>query len=192
MRLYLAAASFALLCASLPSAAELPIHKTELAVFDDIITRAEMARGLEREIPFSFDVHEENNARVYVGAFEFPRMRPREHYVFSAVVARAGALLDVREHEQRRAEFERQPNVSEDTLREEFPAIGKRAQRNIFGFGPGGAGYGLTFTTSDGTFDVRIAVSNLLPSSVETPHFRVFETAQRISHLYDARISRSR
>jgi hypothetical protein len=190
MRLCLAAASFALLSASPLSAAELPIHETELAVFDDIITRAEMARGLEREIPFSFDVHEENEARLYVGVFEFPRMRPREHYVFSAVVARAGVLLDVREYERRRAEFERQPNVSEDALRAEFPAIGKRAQRNIFGFGPGGAGYGLTFTTSDGTFDVRIAVSNLLPSSVKTPNFRVFETARRISYLYDVRINR--
>jgi len=190
MRLYLAAASFALFCASAPSAAELPIHKTGLAVFDDIITRAEMARGLEKEIPFSFDVYEENEARIYASAFEFPRTRPREHYVFSVIVARAGMLLDVREHEQRRAEFERQPNASEDALRAEFPAIGKRAQRNIFGFGPGGAGYGLTFTTSDGTFDVRIAVSNLLPSSVEAPHFRVFETAQRISYLYDERISR--
>jgi len=190
MRLYLAATSFALLCASPPSAAELPIQKTGLAVFDDIITRAEMARGLEREVPFSFDVHEENQTRVYAAAYEFPRTHPREHYVFLAVVAPAGVLLDVREHEQRRAEFERQPNVGEDVLRTEFPAIGKRAQRNIFGFGPGGGGYGLTFTTSDGIFDVRIAVSNLLPAGVESPNFRVFETAQRISYLYDVRISR--
>jgi hypothetical protein len=187
MRLYLALAGFVLVCTSPPSAAELPIHKAGLTLFDDIITRMEMARGFEREIPFSFNVHEESNARVYVGVYEFPRTRPAQHYVFSAVVAPAGVLLDVREYERRRAEFERQPNLSEDALRAEFPAIGKRAQRDVLTFGPGGAAYGLTFATSDGTFDVRIVVSNLLPATVEPPNFRVYETAHRISYLYDTR-----
>jgi len=190
VRLCLAVAGFVLLFASSPPAAELPVSKAGLAVFDDIITRTEMARGFKRAIPFSFNVHEETNTRLYVGVYEFRRMSPKEHYVFSAVVALAGVLLDVREYERRRAEFERQPDLNEDALRAEFPAIGKRAMRNIFGFGPGGAGYGLTFTTSDERFDVRIAVSNLLPANVEPPDFRVYETAQRVSYLYDARINR--
>jgi hypothetical protein len=190
MRLHLAVATFAMVYALPASAAELPIHKAGLAVFDDIITRTEMARGFEKEIPFSFTVHEEDSVRVYGGDYEFPRTRPEQHYVFSAVVASAGELLDVREYERRRAELERQPNVSEDSLRAEFPPIGKRAQRNVFSFGPGGASYGLTFTTTGGTFDVRIVVSNLLPANVEPPNFRVYETARRISDLYDARVSR--
>jgi hypothetical protein len=48
VRLYLAVAGFVLVCASPPSAAELPIHKAGLTLFDDIITRMEMARGFER------------------------------------------------------------------------------------------------------------------------------------------------
>src|SRR5262245_3688227 len=190
MRLHLAVATFALVCSLPASAAELPIHKAGLAVFDDIITRTEMARGFERGIPFSFTVHEENGVRVYGGVYEFRHTRPEQHYVLSAVVASAGVLVDVREYERRRAELERQPNLSEDSLRTEFPPIGKRAQRNVFSFGPGGASYGLTFTTSDGTFDLRIVVSNLLPENVDPPNFRVYETAHRISYLYDARVSR--
>jgi len=166
-----------------------PAAGSDLKVFDDVITRNVMAAGLKTWIPFSFNVREHDNVRVYEGIYEFPRTGPAERYVFYAVVAPSGTLLDIREYERRRAELAEKPERSKDESPSEFefPPIGKRAQRNVLSFGPGGAVFGLTFTTSDGKFDVRVAVSNLLPANVETPNFDIYETAQRISYFYDTK-----
>ena len=89
------------------------------------------------------------------------------------MVTAGGRLLDVDAYQRRRTRFERKPGRTAESLAGEFPSIGRRAQRELLGFGPGGAGFGLTFTTTDGRFDVRVRVSNLLPASAEVPDFDV-------------------
>jgi hypothetical protein len=95
--------------------------------------------------------------------------------------------LDPKEYERRRAQDEAKQDYRdrEKYFLNEYPPIGKRAQREFLGFGPGGGAFGLTFTTSDGKFDIRIIISNLLPNEVEMPDFDIIETAKRISQLYD-------
>lgn len=158
----------------------------ELKKFDKLITRELVAAGFKQTIQFSFKVSESEKTRVYESAYQFKQRSPEEHYTCSISVAPAGVLLDPHEYERRRADAgQRAANRRGEYLSEEFPSIGKRALRQVFGAGPGGAAYGLTFTTSDGKFDIRIMVSNLLPEGVKDPDFDILKTAQNISRLYE-------
>jgi hypothetical protein len=159
---------------------------TELRTFDDLITRKLVAAGFKRPIRFSFKVFEEDKTRTYVSDYQFPRKKPTQHFTCSISVAPAGTFLDPQEYERRRAEVKRDySDRGEEYLLHQFPPIGKRAQQDFSTFGPGGGAFGLTFTTSDGKFDVRITISNVLPSEVETPDFDIIGTAKTISQLYD-------
>jgi hypothetical protein len=162
---------------------------TDLTFFDGIITKEVVAAGYRPSVPLTFTVHADDSTRVYVGEYEFPRTDPADHYTASITVAKAGALLDP---ETYAADYEDTKRNSADRSAEyllsQFPRIGKRAHWDLSGAGPGGAYFGLTFTTSDGRYDVRIVVSNLLPASVKhDPEFDIEATARRISELYDSR-----
>jgi hypothetical protein len=98
-----------------------------------------------------------------------------------------GRLLDVDAHQRRRARFERESGRTAESVAGEFPPIGRRAQREYLVLGPSGAAFGLTFTTTDGRFDVRVMLGNLLPTGADVPDFDIDETARRISLLYDER-----
>jgi hypothetical protein len=158
----------------------------DLRIFDDLITRKLVASGFKRPIKFSFKVFEEDKTRSYISDYQFPRKKPTQHYTCSISVAPAGTFIAPQEYERRRAEVKREySDRGEEYLLHRFPPIGKRAQQDFSTFGPGGAIFGLTFTTSDGKFDVRISISNVLPDDVETPVFDIDGTAKRISQLYD-------
>ena len=170
-------------CAALPAHGQaLP----ELKGFDDLITRELVTAGFKRPIRFSFKTFEHEKARVYESAYQLRQRRPAEHYICLIGVAPSGALLDPQEYDRRLSEVEQQAASRHgEYLSEELPSIGKRAMRQFFGFGPGGAAYGLTFTTSDGKFDIRITISNLLPKGVKDPGFDLLKTARQISLRYD-------
>jgi hypothetical protein len=153
-----------------------------LAAFDEIVTQGLIAGGFQAPTPFAFSVREQDGARIYVAEHQFARTSSRHHYVCAIAVAPSGKLLDGAEHERRR----KQPRSVAETARD-FPHIGKRAQLELLGFGPDGAAFGLTFTTSDGKFDVKVTVSNLLPEGVDVPHFDIEGTARRIALHYDHR-----
>jgi hypothetical protein len=158
----------------------------DLKIFDSLITRKLVASGFKKPIKFSFKITEEDNVRGYVSAYQFPHRNKYEHYICSINVATAGTFIDTQEYERRRAEYKREhPDRGEEDLLREFPPIGKRAQQDFSAWGPGGSVYGMSFTTSDGKFDVRITISNLLPNGVKTPDFDIGEMAKRISQLYD-------
>jgi hypothetical protein len=132
-----------------------------------------MAAGPSRPHPFSFEVLEEDTARVYTARVIFVPTSPRQHYQCSVIVMSGGRLLDVDAHQE--------------SVAGEFPPIGRRAQREYLVLGPSGAAFGLTFTTTDGRFDVRVMLGNLLPTGADVPDFDIDETARRISLLYDER-----
>jgi len=159
----------------------------DLNSFDSIITAELIAAGYREKVPLTFGVVDQDSTRVYWSNFEFQRLDPAEHYTCAVTVARAGQLLDPREHEERYRRFQRDyADRGPEYLLHEFPKIGKRAQRELIALGPGGAAFGLAFTTSDGRYDVRIVVSNLLPNSIEDdPDCDIDVTATRISDLYD-------
>jgi len=158
----------------------------DLTAFDKIVTRELVASAFQRKVPVSFQVLADDSTRIYHGEYQFRHVDPADHYNCFIIVAAAGALLDSRTYEQRYSETERNyADRGKEYLLSQFPPIGKRAQRSLFGFGPGGAAFGLTFTTSDGKFDVRIMVSSLLPTTIEDPRFDVDSAARRISELYD-------
>jgi hypothetical protein len=171
------------LSAALPAHGQAP---PELKGFDNLITRELVTAGFKRPIRFSFKTFEHEKTRIYESAYQLKQKRSGDHYICLIGVAPSGVLLDPEEYDRRRAEVEQEAaSRSGEYLSEELPSIGKRAMRQFFGFGPGGAAYGLTFTTSDGKFDVRITISNLLSNGVKDPGFDVLKTARQISLRYD-------
>ncbi|MGH8621499.1 MAG: hypothetical protein ACRET3_05105 [Burkholderiales bacterium] len=158
----------------------------DLTAFDTIITPELITAGYRQKVPLAFGVVDNDSTRVYWSQYQFTRADPAEHYTCAITVAKAGQLLDRREHEERYRRFQRDyADRGPDYLVHEFPHIGRRAQREFIAFGPGGAAFGLAFTTSDGRYDLRIVVSNLLPNGVDDPDCDVDATAKRISDLYD-------
>jgi len=158
----------------------------DLKSFDRIITRNCLAAGYRDSVPLSFGVAEQDSTRVYWSEYEFRRTDVGDHYTSSITVAKGGTLLDPQAHEERYQKTKRDSaDRGEQYLLSQFPDIGKRAHWDVLVAGPGGAAFGLTFTTSDGRYDVRIIVSNLLPAGVDEPDFDIDGTARRISALYD-------
>ena len=158
----------------------------DLESFDRIITKDLVAAGFREKVPVSFMVTDQDSLRVYVTDYPFPRTDPAQRYTCFITVSKAGVLIDLRAYEQRYSKAQRDyADSGQEYLRSRFPQIGKRAQSEFFGVGPGGAAFGLTFTTSDERYDVRIILSNLLPVAVDDPGFDVDSTARRIAAAYD-------
>jgi hypothetical protein len=144
-----------------------------------------VAKAFEPTIPLSTRFDGEDEVQSFVAEYPFERRRPAQHFMLGISVARAGRFLDPVRYEARRAAFQ----GAEAAREAEFPAIGLRAQSEFFGFGPGGASYGLTFTTRDGRYDVRIVVSSLLPEEVVEPRLDLEGLARGIESRYDSRFS---
>ena len=121
-----------------------------------------MTAGFSRPHPFSFEVLEEDGARIYAAEVAFARTSPRQHYLCSVMVTAGGRLLDVDAYQRRRTRFERERGRTAESLAGQFPSIGRRAQREFLGFGPGGAGFGLTFTTTGRTKAKRLREVGLI------------------------------
>jgi hypothetical protein len=160
----------------------------DLTLFDGIITKEVVAAGYRPSVPLEFTVHADDSMRAYQSDYVFPRTRSAQRYTVFITVAKGGRFLDSATYVTRYADTRRdEPDCGEECLLGRFPRIGKRAMQQVFGLGPDGADWGLTFTTSDGRYDVRIILSSLVPEGVRTPDFDMYATAQRISDLYDRR-----
>lgn len=155
-----------------------------VGLFNALITKADIVRefGLEKAVDFTITT-ENDGVRHFVAEYLFDRRSPAEHYVLDIAVAPMGYFLDPILYERRKDTTEAWCDTSFEA---DYPSIGRRAQREFFGVGPGGAAYGLTFTTSDGRFDIRITVSSLMPEEIEGPHFDLDGFARRLSNRYDA------
>lgn len=162
-----------------------------LKAFDRIVDKNLLAAGFENDALLSFKIIKQANARIYEGSYQFSRKKSAEHYLLSISVAKAGQFLDVPSYQMRLATAKQQvPERGEEYLAHEFPDIGMRAQRNFFGAGPGGAAHGLTFTTADGKFDVRIMVSSLLPEGIKDPNVGIDAMARKIAERYDGQLKK--
>jgi len=63
--------------------------------------------------------------------------------------------------------------------------IGQKARQEFISFSPEGATYGITFTTTDGKWDVRIIRSQHLGKKDVDPEFNAEKLARAISARYD-------
>ena len=78
----------------------------------------------------------------------------------------------------------RRTHADRETFHAAFPPMGARALREFFGVGPGGSAYGLTFTTKDKLYDVRIVMQMLLSNNAPDPACDVDVLARRIETKY--------
>jgi hypothetical protein len=156
-----------------------------LGLFDVLITKADIIREFESKKVMDFNVSTgSDGVRHFIAQYPFKRRTPAEHYAIDIAVAPMGHFLNPILYKQRR-------NVAmqgDSAQKADYPAIGYRAQREFFGVGPGGAAYGLTFTTSDERFDIRITISSLMPEGVEGPQFDVDRFAQHLSDRYNSEV----
>jgi hypothetical protein len=103
-------------------------------------------------------------------------------------VAPAGRLLSAKEIERVRKEVSehdaQQPDPKLRFGESLFPSIGKRALAG-FAIGPGGGGYSIVFTTSDGRWDIDVSAGNKMKEGMEQPGLDVDRLAQETCDLYD-------
>jgi hypothetical protein len=179
-------------CATQPDADNEPVPKavstneqTSAAVFDTLVTREFIAEHWRPKPALNFDVPSVLTPPIikrYAAELQFERVDVAHHYVVDIVVVPAGHFLNADAYRQRKdADIQRDPAASAD-----YPDIGLRARREFFGAGPGGSVYGLTFTTTDSGFDVRISVSNLLPEGFTATQFDIDGFARQLSTRYAA------
>lgn len=165
---------------------------SDLGIFDRLISKEliEAHFAEQTPFPFSFTVTRKRDARYYGVEYQFPRSDPVQHYVCSIQVASGETLLDPEQYRQHysRIKNDYYAERGEKYMLYQFPDIGKRAQQDHWVFGPGGASFGLTFTTSDGKYDVRIIISNLFSEEVDDPGFDVEGAAREISRRYDKEV----
>jgi hypothetical protein len=167
-----------------PSTANTP--SAPAGVFDSLITRELIAAFWTPAPAFKFEsttpTAPGQAIKHFTAELEFERQHEQQHYLVDVAIGEAGHYLQATTFQQRKdSDIQRDAAAIAD-----YPTIGARAKREFLGAGPGGAAYGLTFTTTDERFDVRITVSNLLPDAITVPTFDIDGFAQRLSHSYDA------
>lgn len=161
---------------------------SQTALIEQMVDKQEVAALLDPRVHLNSEFTKENGVQVFVAEYPFKRHDPAQHDFISVQVAPAGHFLNPVEYEARRASFKAQ-GVE---LPGDFPDIGMRAQSDVFGVGPGGASYGITFTTRDGLYDVRVMKSNLLPGDVSVPQISLEALARRIEARYNSKDKRPR
>ena len=171
--------SLALCCAACVSHAQHPAcsRAPELA---QLLTPEAIDALDHSALPIDTERAVEAGTQSLVLRYRLPARDPREHCVLTLKLAAAGALLDERAYSERSAAA-----TPEERARD-FPDIGRRAQLQLYGFGPAGAAYGLTFTTADGRRDVQLQLSQLLPDGVDAPELDLTQLAREIARRYDA------
>lgn len=171
---------FCAVASAIVACVRMPVRDASL--FDELVTRATLARELGEGHAFDFAVDRAGpDRRRFEAALRFDRRDHLEHYTLEIVAARAGQIIDADEHRRRRQAFA----TDGGSVEADFPSIGMRAQREFLGAGPGGAAQAIAFTTSDGAFDLRITLGMLLPVGVTAPDLDLEAFARRLSDAYD-------
>lgn len=159
-------------------------------VFDGLITKEFIAANTTSAVPFVFSLLEKGDRKVYIADYQVSHRDTRNYYFCTITVAGAGKLLDPKVYREAYArERKEKADRGEKYFAVTFPVIGKRAWRRIDGFGPGGGGYSLTFTTADNRYDVSVSLSMRLSDEHDEPEVDIHQLAKRIADLYDETIA---
>jgi hypothetical protein len=163
---------------------------SKLEIFDRIIT-PKIAIGKDAsKYPFALSTGAAQGTRDYIFELQFKKTDPYHHYICSISVASAGTFINPQQYQK---EYNRllndhkraYPDRWHQRLLLDFPDIGARAQWGHISAGPGGASFQLMFTTSDGRYDIKALISNLLPENVESPDLELEQIAKAISDHYN-------
>lgn len=163
-------------------------HRSSALLIERLIDTQTVMEVFPQKVHMDWRFARTDEVQSFIAEYVFERHQPNEHYSLEVSIAPAGRFLDPVRYEARRA-------VVQETgggIQSEFPAIGLRAQWELFGVGPGGSSYGLTFTTQDSQYDVRIVVSELLPETVAEPDINLEVFAQRLEARYVAGFVKSK
>ena len=153
------------------------------AVFDDIATQEMLLTACTASGPRSFAALKPEGQRLYVLSYGPAKENPDSGCTVR--VASGGALLD-RRHFAEHYEAERKAKADRGASYFDFyfPKIGRRALVEPGGFGPGGGGYSIIFTTSDGCCDVKVEQGGLL-SDDDNALVDLHKLARSLSDAYD-------
>lgn len=154
-----------------------------LPLWDEIVTEAYFAAAMRAGTAIDYTIETAEGTRSYVASVRLASSEAAGDrvYVATVSVAPAGGFLDPKEVERERAAS------PPDTLERDFPAIGLRARSEPVFFGPGGATYGVAFTTGDGRYDVKVALATGLAGDRPDPGFDPHAAALRLEALYRQR-----
>lgn len=159
-------------------------------LFDAIISKEIlMGKNVQGNL-FSLEAYQEGDIKRYVFEFKFKKTRPIQHYICALSVAKAGVFIDSEHYHDAYRRHEKDyiktnPGQWKRLLHHKYPEIGRRAQYGPVSAGPGGAAYDLSITTTDGQYDIKITISNLMPDTVEGPNLDIEQIAKTISDRYN-------
>jgi len=155
-----------------------------LSIWDEIVTEAYFADAMRAGTAIDYTVETAEGARSYVASVRLSSSAGAVNnaiYVAAVSIAPAGGFLDPEEVERARAAS------PPDALARDFPAIGLRARSEPLFVGPGGAIYGVAYTTGDGRYDVKVTLATRLTGDLPDPGFDPHAAAQRLETLYRGR-----
>lgn len=159
-------------------------------LFDAIISKEILTGKDVQRNRFSLETDQEGDVRRYVFEFKFKKSRPIQHYICALSVAKAGVFIDSKRYHDEYRHYKKEymktnPGQWKRLLQHKFPGIGRRAQYGPITAGPGGAAYDLSITTTDGMYDIKITISNLMPNAIEGPNLDMEQIAKTISDRYN-------
>ena len=114
---------------------------------------------------------------------QLPDAKKEDYYVCAITIDKGGSRLSAREYERNRARDAKK--YGEEGLELWYPKIGRRAELFVTGFAPRGGGYTLVFTTTDGRYDVGVAVGDSMSGRLKGPAFDEHLAARKIAQAYD-------
>lgn len=166
----------------------------DFKIFDTIVTRDFFVSVAKNDVPLKFVIADYDGIqKIYSMELEFEKSNLYQHYSCSIGVAKAGTYIKDKEYEESYARHKEtlskeHPGKWEAFLKIDFPDIGKRAVWDRGTFGPGGSMFAVMFTSSDGRFDIKASISNLVPDGVDDPEFDITEMLKKISDIYDGKV----
>lgn len=163
---------------------------SKLDLFDNIITKELSIGDQIGEYRFSSSTKSDIDTKHYIFDYQFKKVDPYHHYTCTVSAAEAGKFINPqqyqKEYDQLKKEYmESNPDRWKQQLLVEYPDIGLRSLWGHTFAGPGGASFELVFTTSDGKYDIKTLLSNLMPDKVESPDLKLEQIAETISKNYN-------
>lgn len=151
----------------------------DIDMFDSIVNSVFEANGFEDTGKFSYKMVTENGQRHYVVNYLFPARNDLAHWIVAISVAKSGKYINPAEYDAIQKTIQSPSNEKPGKRYMDVELI------NIpTGFAPRGLFSGMAFTTPDDKYDIRILLSDMLPSSVTPPSFDHDAAARMMLALY--------
>ena len=153
------------------------------SVLDELPIREILIKGCVAPGAKFFQFQASPGYKIYL--LTYGKSQDNPEFGCTVRVSAAGSLLDAKTYsEQFAAARQEKADRGPDYFAFHFPPIGRRAMLEATGFGPGGGGYSLTFTTHDGCLDIQLGQSGQISGQVK-PKVDLHGLATALSKAYD-------